>query len=393
MSEHELAHARRPAEVDWGDLTERDYKDVNTGADLDSKLTVSQEQAASDLARARSEERAAREAQSNADLADALSQLDAKDQGQQPADQQPQDQQPAALDEPQPDAPQMTAEEAQRLYTEADRELETALQNPLLREKLETEFNAVREEGKAEAARAHVLAAGVKAHYDNAVNNLAAESRAVVSVLFPELEGMQSQEQITGALRAMAQTPQGAQRVQQLQALATRAAGIMEAQARQQYEQQQGQALQQNHALEQFTAAEEKRFEEATKHESPETMKRVRSQVYDVTEKAYGINKQTLNALYSGQQRVDSAAFVRSAAFQLMLTDAVKYRLSRQGITQARSNPVQKVQRPGVAADGPRVHEGDLAAAASRFNLPGGNEGREGIKNAAAWLSAKRGRG
>ena len=36
-----------------------------------------------------------------------------------------------------------------------------------------------------------------------------------------------------------------------------------------------------------------------------------------------------------------------------MLTDAVKYRLSKQGITPARANPVQKVMRPGVSESGP----------------------------------------
>jgi hypothetical protein len=143
--------------------------------------------------------------------------------------------------------------------------------------------------------------------------------------------------------------------------------------------------------LQQFTAAEEKRFEEATKYESPETMKQIRASVYNVTEKYYGISKETMQRIYSGEQRVDSAAFVRSAAFGLMLKDAVAYRLSRQAITQARANPIPKVQRPGVTADGPRVHEGDLAAAASRFNLPGGNEGPQGLRNAAAWITAKRG--
>jgi hypothetical protein len=181
------------------------------------------------------------------------------------------------------------------------------------------------------------------------------------------------------------------ERVQALSRLASRAQGIMEAQQRQQYEQQQGQALQRDHELQQFTAAEEKRFEDATKYEPAEAMKRIRESVYDVTEKHYGINKQTMQRIYSGEQRVDSAAFVRSAAFQLMLKDAVSYRLSKQSITQARSNPIPKVQRPGVASDGPKVYDGDLSAAASRFNLPGGNEGTQGLKNAAAWITARRG--
>ena len=83
--------------------------------------------------------------------------------------------------------------------------------------------------------------------------------------------------------------------------------------------------------------------------------------------------------------------FVRSAAFQKMLHDSIKYNLATRGVTEARSNPIPRVQRPGVASDGPRVHDGDLAAAASRFNLPGGNEGTQGLRNAAAWITAQRG--
>jgi hypothetical protein len=158
------------------------------------------------------------------------------------------------------------------------------------------------------------------------------------------------------------------QRLQALQHLASRAQGLVEAQQRQQYEAAQGQALQRDHELQQFTAAEEKRYEQAVKYESPETMKAVRSQVYDVTEKAYGISKETMGRLYSGEQRVDSAAFVRSAAFQLMLTDAVKYRLAQRSITQSRAKPIPRVQRPGVAAGLPTA-DGDVSAAQAKFNL------------------------
>ena len=231
----------------------------------------------------------------------------------------------------------------------------SCLKSPHIRERIQGEYDQIKQaaaaEAKQEVERAHNLSAAVREHYSNAVNNLANEANGLVGALYPELDGLNAQ-QVQGALKMLAQNQP--ERVQALSRLASRAQGIMEAQQRQQYEQQQGQALQRDHELQQFTAAEEKRFEDATKYEPAEAMKRIRESVYDVTEKHYGINKQTMQRIYSGEQRVDSAAFVRSAAFQLMLKDAVSYRLSKQSITQARSNPIPKVQRLGVASDGPK---------------------------------------
>jgi hypothetical protein len=256
----------------------------------------------------------------------------------------------------------MSHEEAQRLHSQVDAELQEALKNPLIVEALEKDYSKIRAEAASQVERANALASTFQNHYAQATTNLVNEANAIVSALFPELEGMNTQ-QVAGALRLMAQSQP--ERVRQLQQLASRAQGIMEAQQRQQWEQQQGLALQQNHDLEKFTAAEEKRFEEATKYESPETMKAIRSQLYDVTEKAYGINKQTMQALYSGQQRVDSAAFVRSSAFQLMLKDAVSYRLAQRAVTEARHAAVPNVQRPGVSA--PRSDNSEYASLERQF--------------------------
>ena len=189
------------------------------------------------------------------------------------------------------------------------------------------------------------------------------EASGIIGALYPELQGL-SGPQLQGALAVMAQ--QNPQRVQALQQLASRAQGLVEAQARQQYEREQGLALQQAHELEKFTEAADRAFEEATKNEPPELMKQVRSRVYDVAEKAYGLDKALLTALYSGQRRMDSAALVRSTPFQLILKDAVAYRLSKEGIAQARHNPVQKVQRPGVASDGPTT-ESEYASLEREF--------------------------
>jgi hypothetical protein len=347
MTESELAHFKRPEPEPPVD---RSYRD-GSGNEMDDKYSVDQNQAASDLTRVRAEEGAAREQRDADDLRFALDQL--PQDGQQP--QQPAEdlsQQPAALDEPQPETMDPEAAQAHHdaAWEEADVAIAKAFENPYIRSKIESEFDAVRAESKQEVEKAHNLSAAVRDHYVTATNNLVAEANGLLGVLYPELNGL-NPDQMQGALRVMQQ--QNPQRVQALQQLASRAAGLVEAQARQQHEAAQGQAMQRDHELQQFTAAEEKRFEEATKYESPETMLKIRSQLYDVTEKHYGINKQTMQRIYSGEQRVDSAAFVRSSAFQLMLKDAVAYRLSKQGITQARANPVQKVMRPGVSESGP----------------------------------------
>jgi hypothetical protein len=122
-------------------------------------------------------------------------------------------------------------------------------------------------------------------------------------------------------------------------------------------------------------------------------MKSIRENLKPIVEKQYGVPMQTLQAIHDGRVQMGATEFVRSAAFQKMLHDSIKYNLATRGVTEARSNSIPKVQRPGVAAEGPRVHDGDLAAASARFNLPGGNEGTQGLKNAAAWLTARRGRG
>ena len=123
LNDPAVKHLSRPDQP--AEPVERDYYGAD-GKPTPEHQSVSPEQAARDLANVRNSEREALETERNRELDEALRAHEAGQQ--QPAqDQQPQ---PRGF-EPQ----QMTAEEAQRLYDGADRELETALQNPLLREK------------------------------------------------------------------------------------------------------------------------------------------------------------------------------------------------------------------------------------------------------------------
>jgi hypothetical protein len=343
MTDHELSHFNRPAPPE---PEVREYRNTQTGEEIPANQTVSAEQAAHDVGLAREQERVAREQRDADDLRFALDQL--PQEGQQQPQQSPEAPQPEQL--PQPDGTQMTAEEAQRLYTEADRELETALQNPLLREKLEAEFNGVRQSAAAEVERANALAVTFQNHYQQATNNLVAEASGVIGALYPELQGL-SGEQLKGALQVMAQ--QNPQRVQQLQHLASRAQGLVEAHQRQQHEAQQSQALQREAALDRFTSDNIQEYEKWAAKENPASMKAVRDNLTSTVEK-YGVPFQTLKAIHDGKMQMDATTFVRSAAFQKMLHDSIKYNLATRAVTEARHAAVPNIQRPGVTSAEPR---------------------------------------
>jgi chromosome segregation ATPase len=176
-------HLTRP---DEGEPVDRSYKDVRSGEEIDPKFSVSQAQAASDLARVRAEERQAREAQGNRDLADALDQLNARDQGQQPAQQSPEAPQPE-LDGIQPEAmdPDAARADADAKWAEADKAIESLLQEPYARERIEQSFNHVKEAAKQETERAHALASAAQQHYATATQNLLNEASGVIGALYP----------------------------------------------------------------------------------------------------------------------------------------------------------------------------------------------------------------
>ena len=155
------------------------------------------------------------------------------------------------------------------------------------------------------------------------------------------------------------------QRVQALQHLASRAQGLVEAQQRQQYEAQQGQALQREAALEQYTSANVKEYENWSARENPETMKSIRENLKPIVEKQYGVPFQTLMAIHTGKVQMGATEFVRSAAFQKMLHDSIKYNLAARGVTEARSNPVARVQRPSTAE--PRSDNTEYASLERQF--------------------------
>jgi hypothetical protein len=300
--------------------------------------------------------------------------LDQTEQPQQPA----QDQQPQQSElELQPETAEAEAarSEVAAAWQAADDQISEFLKNPHIRERIEGEFTQVRQQ-------AHAVAEQARQHYAAAVNNLAQEANIVASALFPELAGL-SPEQVQGALRVMKP-----ERVAQVREFANKIQGIANVAQQQAHGQQlahqQQFAAYQEQAAENFKRYAEAEDAKALAGETPGSMAQIRKTIL-ADAKAAGVSEKELYEAYN------TVPALRHSFVQGLMADGAKWRASQRSLASHRANPVPKVQRPGVASDGPRVHEGDLAAAASRFNLPGGNEGPQGLRNAAAWITAKRG--
>jgi hypothetical protein len=339
---------------------EREYHDPATGKPRDKYEAVPLERVADDLAAARRQERQDLEAERNRELDEALRAHEAGREPQQPAHQ---DQQPTALDELQSETPEAEAArvEVDAAWQRADEQITEFLKDPHIRERIQGEYDQIKQqaaaEAKAEVERAHALSSAVRDHYQQSTNNLANEANALVAALYPELDGLNAQ-QVQGALKMMAQNQP--ERVQALSRLASRAQGVMEAQQRQQYEQQRGFELQREAALEQYSKAQVGEYEKWTAKENPETLKAIRENLSPIVEKQYGVPMQTLMAIYSGKMQMDATTFVRSAAFQKMLHDSIKYNLAARAVTQARTAVVPNVQRPGANVE-PRGDDSSYA--------------------------------
>lgn len=162
----------------------------------------------------------------------------------------------------------------------------------------------------------------------------------MTAALVPEIAGM-SPEQARGALAVMAKTDPG--RVQQIVDFANRTQAIQTAAQQQQFLQQQ--AAQQQ-AAEAFRQYAEQQDAKALAGETPETIASIRETIFSDAQKA-GITKEQLYEAYN------SVPALRHSFVQGLLADGAKWRASQRSLSAHRHNPVQKVQRPGVASEGP----------------------------------------
>ena len=277
-------HLSRPPGADFGELVDRPYLDVQSGRPTPENKVVSAEQAAHDLTSVRAAEKLELEKQHNSDLNEALDWL-AREQSALAAASAPQTEPPPDY-QPELDPAAIAAlplEQQNALYeqnsarlAEADRQIQEVLKDPIIRERIETEFNQVR----AEVNQA-------KAGYQQATAELATQAQGVLTALFPELLNL-SGPQLQGALQYMQQS--APERFQQFQQLSGRAAQLVGVYRQQQAEQQQ--------QMREVQAAQFRQF--ATWHdgqtlvnETPETLKQIRTTVIEDARQA-GISEKRI---------------------------------------------------------------------------------------------------
>jgi hypothetical protein len=372
-------HLTRPAPPP---PVERSYNDVNTGEPTPDNQTVELERSSRDLTAIREEERReverARNEALNRELDDATATLDAIRAAEAPQPQQPYQPEldPAAI-AAMPYEQQLALGEAnQAQLAEADKQIQALLQDPVVRERIETEFNQV---------RAQVDVA--KQQYQAATEQLVLESQGIITALYPELAGLDAAG-MRGALQVMARNqPERVQQLAQLNARAQNLIGVyqnQQAEQRQQFAQQVAQHQRDSaQRFQLFATAADNAFDEVNKSVPAETMKAIRQEAVAIF-KEHGVSETELAQLYNSNE------LLRSAAGQQIVAEAARWRLAQKAISQHRSAPVPRVQRPGVS-EPVRIDDGAVSAALQRLNSPGGNEGRAGLRNAAALVAARRG--
>jgi hypothetical protein len=374
-TEGDLAkHLQRPAPPE---PTVRQYNDQATGEQTPDNQTIDADRASRDLTAIREAEALEIRKESNSDLHAALDYLQQEEetmravttpqpaQPPQPdgsADVSPQPEREAQWGEspPQPD-PVQAADPAY------DAELAQALSSPKVRAVLQQ----VNQEVEA-----------TKAQFRQATAQVAQEASALIGVLYPEFAGMNSQ-QMQGALAVMAQTQP--ERVQQLRQLAGRTQNILAAQQQQQAQEQAQQRQQYQENLARYEEQEIRRYETLiARDRSPEQIRALRENVFPMIEKHYGIPQASMRDLYTGAAPVSGAEFMRSSAFQLLVSDALSYRMSKEAVGRAVSRPIPNVQRPGSSAEALTRTEEALASAQAKLKPS------MSAKEAAAYVIARR---
>jgi hypothetical protein len=361
----DLTEARAKAELE---PTPRGYVQYGGDHHLEASPeneTISLERAADDLTRQRGFEQAAAQSHDPDRMAAAVDSIRAAHPDRQlPPDLIPQlqaaheqatkqEQSQAQATEQPVEQPLQQPMQQPPLPDGVDPEIAQALQNPKIRAALEAEVMA------AENARQQFSQATLQA------SKLAA---AAVLAQHPELASLSPQE-MPHALAAIEKI--NPQKAAEIQSQLSRAKGLMDAHL--QVEQQR--AVLQAQQLQAWVAQEDQKFSQATKHESPETMRKLSEAAVELAEE-YGVSKAELLQLWNSQP------LLRSSAMQRIFADAARFRIAQKGIAEKAHVPVPPVQRPGVSQ--PRGDYAGVQAALKSFNAD------PSPKAAAALLMARR---
>jgi hypothetical protein len=337
---------RRDEEAAKTETIERNYVTVggeHAGEPRPDNETLDIERAAEDLTRIRNQEVADQQNQIDSAIAAEVDAL------RNPHAQQQQQDQPEPTIEPQPEIPADVPG--------VDPELARALQNPKVREPLEQLV------AQAEQTRSAYAQAAYDAYSVAAVAALAA---------FPELQGLTGQ-QVPVALQMIQQKDPA--RFSEIRSQLDRVDSLHRT-----VQQAQAQQAQVNHArYEQWSAEQDKAFEDAVKDVPAATREAVEKNIIKVAQDVYGVSKDDLAAAWR------SNPLLRSAPMQRMMFDAIQYNLIKSNAASAKVPPsVPPVQRPGVSSDQPDHNDYEIGKLARRFESSG--DPRDG----AALLAAKR---
>ncbi len=379
LDQHLVDHLQRPASADWGEEIERVYLDSDgSGKRRPEEEVVTSERAADNLRDIRSQEKAARERELDEATAAAIDDLrrQVQDPTAQPPQAQPEAQQQPEIEQPQPEQPQWTAEQTEGVDPEI---VEALNKSPKLREAIATlDYQA---NARAEAAEQQAVAQvqQAKTAYQHGLAQNAATALAVLAVDFPELAGL-SGPQLEGALRVS--NPQRVeafrQRVNQVNAVVANYQQVVGQQQQQFREQQIQQYERAQDTFRQYAAEQDA---QTLVNETPEKSAAIRNTIV-ADAKAAGIAEKELLAVYN------SNSALRHSFVQNLLADGARYRINQRALATRRSNPVPAVARPGASEAGARSDDGEVAALWSKLNKQ--NEGRQGIRNAAELVAARR---
>jgi hypothetical protein len=191
-----------------------------------------------------------------------------------------------------------------------------------------------------------------------AIANAALVTQSALVADFPEFAGLDPQ-QLEGAIRAMSQrdpTRHEAflRRAHAVQAAINQATQVQTAQA---------QAVQQQAAasFHQWGQQQDAAFEKMIASENPETVKQVRAAIPEVA-KEYGVDVRELVELFH------SNPVMRSAPFQKMIFDAVRWNMTKKSIQRAPVEAPKGMMRPGTSQSRPSVDQLEHSAVARAFN-------------------------
>lgn len=354
----ELIQSRQAREVAKvaaeAEPTERGYRwDGGQGKPVEEHYTLEARRAADDLARVRQQEV---EANSPAqELTGAIDEVRAAYQQQnappQPQPDAPTQAQPADAVQPQPQVEQQQPQ-PQDPATEIRQVLE---QHPAVRNALAAELAATEQH---------------RAAYAQGLRQSATVAAASLLANFPELAQVPT-EHLQSAITAIAAS--NPQRAAAIDAQLGRTQSLFNQYKQAEAAQQQIQAQQ----MQQWAKQEDERFErDVAAKEDPATMQKVKANLVQIAQEAYGISKEDLAHAWQTQP------ILRTSAFQSVFLDAAKYRLAQRESQSKMDRSVPPVQRPGVSVDGNA--DTGVERAIARFNA------NPGPKTGAALLNARR---